>query len=383
MTPSISIIGAGIAGLTLGRSLLRRGIPAVLYEKGASKPRFNYGITLHATAYRPLLSLLDIDEDAFKRRVAVDAESDGTGKIGSSVDLPNHSGMYDTKSSFRANRNKLEQLLREGLDIRWEHTPQSVEPSSNGTQLKFQNGELGTANIIVAADGVHSSIRKILLPSAQLNVLPYIAFNGKRRIDRNTFNTFYAPAMRDANVVEERHGDAVLHVSINDTKEQEISLSWIYSRPVRSESDRLHQPNRPKEDATKIPEELFQEVGALGSLQPPFSDVFDPEKMRGDRVLHWLMRSMLVSLPELQSVAVDTGLCFLGEAAHAEPIVGGNGANAAILDAVSLAEKIADGDEASVEKWYEEVYPQWKKGVEEAQRGIGNIHRVKAGAGNL
>ena len=265
MTSPISIIGAGIPGLTLGRTLLRRGIPAVLYEKATSKPRFSYGITLHATAYKPLLAVLDMDEAAFKRRVAVDAESDGAGKIGpSSVDLPDHSGMYDTTSSFRANRNKLEQLLREGLDIRWDHTLQSIEPSSpTGTQLKFQNGEIdATADLVVAADGVHSGIRKMLLPSVQLNVLPYIAFNGKRRIERETFDAVYEPAMGGANVVEEKCGDAVLHVSVNEKKKKgkEVGISWIYSRAVRSESDRLHQPNRSLEDAKKIPAELFEEV---------------------------------------------------------------------------------------------------------------------------
>ncbi|KAJ5064834.1 hypothetical protein J3E74DRAFT_461510 [Bipolaris maydis] len=365
-------------------TLLRRGIPAILYEKAAAKPRFNYGITLHATAYKPLLKLLDIDEDAFKNQVAVDAEIDGYGKIGSSVELLRHDGLYDTQSSFRANKNKLEQLLREGLDIRWEHSLESLEHTTKGIKLQFQNGETNSANIIIAADGVHSSTRKLLLQSAQPSVLPYIVFNGKRKLDRETFDKLYAPAMREANVIEAKHDDVVLNISVNEKKAEEVSISWIYSRAVRSDSDSLHQPNRSKDDAKKIPEELFEEARTLNCLQPPFSEVFDAKKMRGDRILHWLMRTLLPPLSDIQRLSEDTGVYFIGEAVHAEPIVGGNGANAAILDALSLAEQIANGDRASISNWYKEMYPVWTKGVERSRESIANMHRpAKSVSGNL
>jgi 2-polyprenyl-6-methoxyphenol hydroxylase-like FAD-dependent oxidoreductase len=76
---TISIIGAGLGGLTLGRCLQKRGIAAILYERLDSPPRYSYGITLHASAYTPLLKALDVDEMDFKSRVAVDASSGGRG----------------------------------------------------------------------------------------------------------------------------------------------------------------------------------------------------------------------------------------------------------------------------------------------------------------
>ena len=118
MAQPISIVGAGIAGLTLGRALLHRGIPSILYERGTSKPRLNYAITLHSTAYQPLLELLDLDLNAFRNRVAVDTEDGGAGSGSQRAHLATHKGLYDTQASFRANRVKLDQLLREGLDIR-------------------------------------------------------------------------------------------------------------------------------------------------------------------------------------------------------------------------------------------------------------------------
>jgi 2-polyprenyl-6-methoxyphenol hydroxylase-like FAD-dependent oxidoreductase len=90
------------------------------------------------------------------------------------------------------------------------------------------------------------------------------------------------------------------------------------------------------------------EVGKLPELEHPFSDAFDVEYMRGDRILHWLMRDTLVPLDDLTRLA-ERRILLIGDAAHAMPILGGDGANATILDAVELAECIARQDLDGVE----------------------------------
>ncbi|KAF1937112.1 FAD/NAD(P)-binding domain-containing protein [Clathrospora elynae] len=376
MSQPIPIIGAGIAGLTLGRCLLLRGIRFVLYDKASSKPRHNYAITLHATAYRPLLKALDIDERAFKSRVAVDAENGGAGRIGSHVSLTSHNGLYDTSSSFRANRAKLEELIREGLNVRWQHTLQGLESTPRGPRLQFDNGESCSANLVVGADGVHSTVRKSLLPSTRLNILPYIAYHGKRKMDRKTFNDIYDPEMKDSNVIESKHGNVVLNISVNERKDEEVSVSWIYSRPVNGDPDPLHRPDRLNADAQNIPEELFEEVGTLQYLPPPFSDMFDTKKLRKDRVLHWLMRKTLVPSPDLQNLLATSGVCLIGDAVHAEPIIGGLGANAAIIDALRLAETIASSERSGISNWYDARYAAWQQGAKESERSMAEIHET-------
>jgi tyrosinase len=374
MTQPIPIIGAGIAGLTLSRSLLHRGIPSVLYEKGSSNPRFNYAITLHSTAYQPLLKILDLDVDTFKRRVAVDAESSGTGLIAQRANPSSHNGLYNTSSSFRANRAKLEQLLREGLDVRWKHALQSVEKSSQGATMHFSNGESCVGKLVVGADGVHSQVRKLLLPSVDPVILPYAVFNGKRRIPSKDFDDVFKPAMQGSNVVEMKRDDALLSISVSDRKEEEVSLGWIFSRPSRGNTDPLHRPTRSTIEAENIPDELFQEVRALKDFTPPFSIMFDAEKMRGDRVLHWLMRTTSAPLPELRDLLARTGVCLMGDAVHAEPILGGNGANAAIVDALMLADAISSSEQDSVLSWYNDRYSKWVQGVQESQTSIARMH---------
>ena len=51
--------------------------------------------------------------------------------------------------------------------------------------------------------------------------------------------------------------------------------------------------------------------------------------------------------------AYARGVLLIGDAAHAQPILGGEGANQAIVDAMSLAEYIAAHGVGGLEKWYE------------------------------
>lgn len=358
----ISIIGAGIGGLTLARCLRNHGIPSILYEKMSRAPRHHHGITLHASSYRPLLGVLNLDETTFRRRVAVDGASGGSGHINPQTMIVAGSTKPD---SFRAHRGRLEKLLREGLEIKWEQAVEQVEQTPSGTVLRFQDGRKVESDFVIGADGPHSRTRQCLLPDTALNVLPIVAYNGRRRAERAVFDNVYAPFMKRSTVLETRLKDTVLNISLNDWTVDFVDLSWTYSRPARPD-DPLHRPDRSNAEATRIPDEFFAEISALSDLEPPFKDAFDVEKTRQDRILHWLMRAGLVKLSDLQAAA-QKGVLFIGDAVHAEPILGGEGANAAMVDGFELAGCIASGGVAGVSTWYEEQFPRWKNDVGESE----------------
>jgi len=167
----------------------------------------------------------------------------------------------------------------------------------------------------------------------------------------------------------------VLSLSIFDKTEENISISWIYSRPAHGSSDALHRPGRTTGDAKETPEEFLKEVESLSSLPQPFSEVFDPAKLRKDRILHWLMRTAEIPSNELVNLAKQD-VILLGDAAHAEPILGGEGANNAIMDAIELADAIAKGDDLG--SWIESRAAEWAKGVDESRSRIAQMHGAKA-----
>ncbi|KAI1413341.1 hypothetical protein F5Y13DRAFT_28964 [Hypoxylon sp. FL1857] len=128
--------------------------------------------------------------------------------------------------------------------------------------------------------------------------------------------------------IEMRQGNTVLNVSVNEQQRG--------------------APNRPVSGATDIPEEFFEEIAALKELEQPFKEVFDVEKLRLERVLHWLMRTVLVSHQELCALA-EKGVFFMGNSVHAEPVLEGEGAGNAITDGIELAKCISTSGPSGVQ----------------------------------
>lgn len=87
--PPIAIVGAGRSGLTLGLCLKHGGIAAVEYERATSSPRDNYGIVVHSSTCRPLLSILHMDETMFRDKLAVNTQQVGSGSVlGANTSVP-------------------------------------------------------------------------------------------------------------------------------------------------------------------------------------------------------------------------------------------------------------------------------------------------------
>lgn len=387
----IVILGSGIGGLTLARYLRQKGISSIIYDRVTSSPRHSYGITLYRWAYKPLLQVLGIDENSFRRRTAVNSlYHAGTGKV-----YPEGSTLSRDLSpgTFRANRSKLERLLKEGQEIHQEHALRDAKASLEGgcTNLIFQNDVEVNSSFIVDTLGVHSQLRKSLLPQYSLNILPFVVFSGKRNVRQDTFREIYAPHLEDASILQlkpEKHEDVLLQIWVNDhILGGDVDISYVYSRPARSKApDLLHNPDRPMAGATDIPEAFYDELESLltdSELKEPFLSTFDPQKIRRERLLHWLMRSVLVTADDLAKLA-ENGVVMVGDSAHAAPILGGKGANHAIQDAIELAEVISASssdalelDKAAIRDFYDRCASRWRKEVQDSEHSIAQMHSVE------
>ncbi|KAF2774212.1 FAD/NAD(P)-binding domain-containing protein, partial [Teratosphaeria nubilosa] len=330
--PPISIVGAGISGLTLSRCLQRRKIPFVLYERDTSEQiskRHNYAITISQRSRESLIS---------------DAGLDAMTLNGTFVDPSSSSG--EGRKSVRVNRRKLESALRQGLEganYGWKTQDVKLPASGSGGKatVLFENGEqTPNGSIIIGADGAHSAIRKATAPEAEFTIHPFPTFNGKRRLQRSVYEAQIAPHVSDLNqILEHKSGHSIFGISIDDVKDENVDLSYTYSRPRHpaGEADALYTPDRPNSGAKEMPPEFYEEISTLHpSLPAPFNLIFDPEALRKDRLLSWLMRSVLVPRERLADAA-GKGVVLVGEAVHLTPILGSYGANEGIEDAVALA----------------------------------------------
>jgi len=363
--PSIRIIGAGLSGLTLGQCLRRSNIPAVIYERVKANPtRNNYGITLYKSTYMPLIDTLQITEDDFRRQVGVQHPDSGT--------------IVSDNERLRVNRAALTNLLEGNLDIRYEHKLANIHFKGTSRCAAFlTDAEDGVEeyNLLIGADGVHSAVRSMLnLPKRMfdLEVLPYIVFNGKRRMAYSNVPTGLLDCFSDPDGIRHTQNGVVLSIKADFWKpeNQTVAVSYTLSRPATSEADRSLL-RRNISDAESLAKRFIDEVASLGQLPAPFNKIFNPDTMSEDRLLHWLMRSSLIDKTAIKDITLNTIL--LGDAAHAQPIPG-NGANLAIDDALELAKHISATGTVDIDAFLRARRPVWVDGKRENERLLADLH---------
>lgn len=376
--PPITIAGAGLTGLTLGRCLTQKGIPSILLERVSSSPRYNYGITLHPWAYQPLLNILQMDESSFRERLSIDATRGGMGSILGDALV---TGVDTTPGTFRCHRGRLEQLLREHQDIKWEHNIKGIETTPQKVIVRIQDEQSIESDVLIGTDGAHSQVRKSLAPGIQLKVLPFVVFNGKRTMSLDSFQNIIAPQMQGLSIIQCRQEDVVFQIAVNQYAETHVDVEYTYSRPAR-QNDPLHKPDRPIPGATDIPEEFYAELQQLRNLGQAYKEMFNVTKVKQDRVLHWLMRSTLGTEQEIKDLT-DRGILLMGDAVHAMPILGGEGGNNAMKDGIELAEHLATYGPQGIKTFSSARYGRWMKGVEESEQRLAEMHSPAKASASL
>jgi len=383
----IHIIGAGIAGLALARILAHRNIPFHLFERRSPTAEHRYGVTLHPEAYTPFLRAIGTPEPVFLRAVAARPP---TAPLPTQPPWP----------TFRARRDKLERFLLGETPVT-RSALKALEPTTDAygrpaLTLRFEPSahapaEEVTSTLTVGADGEHSTVRQALLPdTAPITVLPYAVYHFRRTVPDAVYRAIYAPALALAQLADPHTkilshytGAARLQVEcIANATPATWTIRSTYSRRAHAcaPADALYTPQRTPSEAQRVPTRaLSAELATLRTPALPtvFAHAFDPELAGGGAsVLNWLMRSVSVPGPELAGLA-SRGVVLVGNAAHAEPILGGRGANAALLDAVELAEVIVQG--YGVAAFYEAAAGRWRRGVLGAERGIARLHEGREG----
>ena len=269
------------------------------------------------------------------------------------------------------------------LDVKYAHKLVDVKDETGKLHLEFENGERYSSDVVVAADGVHSALRDCLELGSELKVLPYAVYRGKRRLRRNggdvaSFDRFRESLLTSQNnTLAHRRGKVLLQIILDSLDPEEMEVTYTFSRPAGESSDPIFDPRRPKSGARETPSALFDEIAGLDQLQGLFAEVFNVEKMKQDRLLNWLMRSVLVNgswSTQMVDMAKKQPVVFLGDAAHGAPILGSEGANAAVEDAIELAHRLAEGGRQGLISFVEKRLPHWKAFVEEGERRLEKMH---------
>jgi 2-polyprenyl-6-methoxyphenol hydroxylase-like FAD-dependent oxidoreductase len=171
----VVIVGAGLAGPLLAQGLRAAGTDAVVYEReAAQQPRQGYRI--HVAPEGDLALRACLPAPAYAQALAT-AGHRGSGwrvldpqlRVVQETLVPASPDEEEHGRHLTLDRNTLRRILVDGIEVRHGAAFERYELLGDGrVRAFFADGTTADADLLVAADGTHSRIRRQLLPHAEV-----------------------------------------------------------------------------------------------------------------------------------------------------------------------------------------------------------------------
>lgn len=170
--PRVAVMGGSVAGLTAALVLRDAGCDVDVYERSrALLEGRGVGIVLHPMTVRYLEERGGIDLDEVSTTASVHRYLDDAGEVLTEDPLAYRFTAYNTL--YRA-------LLGLFGEERYHlgHEVVAVEQDGDVVEFRFAAGQRGRAELVVGADGVASTVRRLLLPDVAPRYGGYVAWRG-------------------------------------------------------------------------------------------------------------------------------------------------------------------------------------------------------------
>jgi len=332
--PHVAIIGGGIGGVALAVACLHRGIPFTLFERDNSfdERSQGYGLTLQqASRAMDGLGITALQDGIIStRHVVHNPEGKILGEWGNrkwvkttAVPPLKRANIHIARQALRL--TLLQQLTAES-DIRWGHQLlESTECNITGkASLCFNvDGQLKTtqADLVVGADGIRSCVRKQMIGDvvSPLSYLGCIVVLGICPL--SALSNKNDPLLDSATVFQTANGHERIYIMPYNAD----SVMWQLSFPMSEAAA--------KTLSSEGPEALKKEALLRCQWHQPIPDILlatQVDKISGYPVYD---RALLNEA----NFGHSPYTTLIGDAAHPMSPFKGQGANQALLDALSLA----------------------------------------------
>jgi len=350
MNTHVTIIGAGLGGLTLARVLHVNGIPATVHEAEASPAARAQGgmLDIHVDNGQPALQAAGLMEE-FRALVLEGREAlrilDRDGNV--LFDEP------DDGSGGRPEvlRGELRQMLLDSLPagtVRWGHKVTDVRALGDGRhEVTFADGATVTTSLLVGADGAWSRVRPLLSDATPAYV--GTSFVETYLHDSDDRHPAAAKAVGDGALMALAPGQGIqAHRETGGTIHAYITLNkskdWLAGIDFTD----------PAAATARIAAEFDGWAPELAAL------ITDADTAPVPRPIH--------SLPSGHRWDRVPGVTLLGDAAHLMA-PSGEGANLAMFDGAELGKAIAahPGDiEAALAAYEQALFPRSAEAADDA-----------------
>ncbi|WP_432165837.1 FAD-dependent monooxygenase [Streptomyces sp. bgisy031] len=166
--PRITVVGAGIGGLALAGALAAHDMPYVVFEQTRRLAEVGAGVQLSPNAIRPLLRL-GLGPALREHAVRIEAmEVRGwTGRPIARTPLGEDCERMFGAPYYAIHRAHLHEALlslvdRDSLRL-GQRLRGAAEAGDGGARLTFEDGTVRDAEVVVGADGIHSTVRETFL----------------------------------------------------------------------------------------------------------------------------------------------------------------------------------------------------------------------------
>ncbi|TLS44386.1 FAD-dependent monooxygenase [Streptomyces montanus] len=347
MHTPVTIIGAGLGGLTLARVLHVHGIPVTVYEAESSPSARTQGGMLDIHDYNGQLALEAAGlMDEFRaivlegRQAMRVLDRDGTVLF--------EEGDDGTGGRPEAQRGELRQILLDSLPagtVRWGHKVSSTRALGEGRhEVMFADGGTVVTSLLVGADGAWSRVRPLLSPATPEYV--GTSFVETYLFDADTRHPGAAEAVGGGSLIAPAPGKEIFaHRESGDTLHTYVALSrpqdWFAAIDFTDAAAATARIAQEFDGWAPELTALITDGDTAPTLRPHYAL---PTGHRWDRV---------------------PGVTLLGDAAHlAAP--NGEGANLAMLDGAELGKALAahpDDIEAALSEYEQAMFPRSAEAV--------------------
>lgn len=347
MGRSAIVVGAGIGGLAVARGLARAGWHVAIYERVAKLGAVGAGLAIEPNAVRAF-EWLGLGEQLRGRgmRQGPAGLRTARGRWLVRTRLQELQRRYGTPA-FELHRSDIHQLLTEGLaeyagvTLLTGQRATGITSETDSARATFEGPDgphQAEADIVVAADGVHSTLRTVLFPAHPRPVYAgYITWRGVVPAER------VADVMLDAAVVETwGRGRRVGLVPLPDGR-----VYWFFTESAPEGA----YPDLTVNDLVQWVRDWHRPIPQLLAATPAAA------LLRND------IYTLLAPLPSYRRGRA----VLLGDAAHAITPDLGQGAALALEDAVTLAAHLGDpttpdaGLDAGLDTYDRERRPRTQK----------------------
>ena len=338
----VVIVGGGIGGLFAANALIAQGLQVSVYEQASALGEVGAGVFVTPNAVRHLERVgLGLAVERWGARVGTASlyqRHDGTPIA--PVQVTDAAGW---NAVFGMHRADFVDLLAAGLPegvVRTGHRVVGFEQDGTAARVKFANGATAEADVVVAADGIHSVLQAHVVPPSKPVFHGTISYRGlvpRERLPDWPMDRWlmWAGPSKHFLVFPVRHGTMVNYVGFVPTDE-EMKESW---------------------SAPGDPQVLRQ---AFEGWDPRIGQVL----AQVDKTFRWALYDR-----EPLPMWSQGRLTLLGDAAHPMLPHLGQGANQAIEDGMALATLLAQADAAAVPAALQVYERLRRERVAEIQRG--------------